>query len=245
MCLFVLVLYSLASIIQGTIFLVAAALLINMHCGFFPNTPPETTAGDPWIIKVAASFTKKRVIICGKAASGKGLLKKQLRGRGYKVDVQVTTRPMRSGECEGVDYFFKNVRAFSALERKNTFREVQRFNGWSYGTLRESWDSYQVQVFVMAPPSIKEMTKDDRDASFIIYLDADEEARAKRLLARCDVYAAERRISSDKLDFEEFSEYDMRATGPLFSCQWACRVIKSAVPPALDTISFARYRYDS
>ena len=41
--------------------------------------------------------TKSRIILCGKAASGKDHLRKILEGRGYRYGVSYTTRPPRDG----------------------------------------------------------------------------------------------------------------------------------------------------
>ena len=49
---------------------------------------------------------KSRIILCGKAASGKDHLRKILEGRGFKYGVSYTTRPPRKGEIDGKDYFF-------------------------------------------------------------------------------------------------------------------------------------------
>jgi hypothetical protein len=49
---------------------------------------------------------KSRIILCGKAASGKDHLRKILEGRGFKYGVSYTTRPPRQGEIDGKDYLF-------------------------------------------------------------------------------------------------------------------------------------------
>jgi guanylate kinase len=44
-----------------------------------------------------------RIILAGKAASGKDYLRDMLIKEGLKPDVSATTRPMRVGEATGVD----------------------------------------------------------------------------------------------------------------------------------------------
>ena len=48
----------------------------------------------------------KRIILVGKAASGKDHLRKRFESRGFKYSVSYTTRPPREGEIDGKDYFF-------------------------------------------------------------------------------------------------------------------------------------------
>jgi len=48
----------------------------------------------------------KRIILVGKAASGKDHLRKRFESRGFKYAVSYTTRPPREGEIDGKDYIF-------------------------------------------------------------------------------------------------------------------------------------------
>jgi guanylate kinase len=52
------------------------------------------------------TMSKKRVIIAGKGASGKDHLRKMMVEDGFNYCVSHTTRPMRSDEEEGIDYYF-------------------------------------------------------------------------------------------------------------------------------------------
>ncbi len=48
----------------------------------------------------------KRIILVGKAASGKDHLRRKYESRGFKYAVTYTTRPPIEGEVNGKDYFF-------------------------------------------------------------------------------------------------------------------------------------------
>ena len=51
----------------------------------------------------------KRIILVGKAASGKDHLRKKFESRGFKYAVTYTTRPPREGEIDGKDYLFSKA----------------------------------------------------------------------------------------------------------------------------------------
>ena len=76
----------------------------------------------------------KRIILVGKAASGKDNLRKRFESRGFKYAVSYTTRPPREGEVDGKDYFFITDEEASKMVESNMFYEYVYFNGWLYGT---------------------------------------------------------------------------------------------------------------
>ena len=47
-----------------------------------------------------------KIILVGKAASGKDHMRKILQGRGFTYGVSYTTRPKRPNEIDGEDYYF-------------------------------------------------------------------------------------------------------------------------------------------
>jgi guanylate kinase len=47
----------------------------------------------------------KRIVLVGKAASGKDHLRKRFESRGFNYAVTYTTRPPREGEVNGKDYY--------------------------------------------------------------------------------------------------------------------------------------------
>ncbi len=70
----------------------------------------------------------------GKSSLVKALLKVMPK---LRVSVSYTTRPMRPGEQEGVEYHFVNQATFDDLLRKNTFLEHARVFDHCYGTSRD------------------------------------------------------------------------------------------------------------
>ncbi|MDU6962010.1 MAG: guanylate kinase, partial [Staphylococcus sp.] len=52
----------------------------------------------------------------------------------YKYSISMTTRQMREGEVNGVDYFFKTKEEFEALIQEDQFIEYAEYVGNYYGT---------------------------------------------------------------------------------------------------------------
>ncbi len=71
-------------------------------------------------------------ILFGKSASGKDSLLKKMVSDGYEPIVSYTTRPMRTGEIDGVDYHFIDKKTFDEYTRNGVI-----FESRSYDTLVE------------------------------------------------------------------------------------------------------------
>ena len=98
------------------------------------------------------------------------------------------------------------------------FFEYVPFNGWIYGTTLSQWNQENDEsVFIMTPTGLSHVGPDDRKECFVIFVDIDKEVRKERLLNRnMPGDSLERRIEADELDFEDFSNYDVRITNPDF-----------------------------
>jgi len=157
----------------------------------------------------------KRIILVGKAASGKDHLRKKFESRGFKYAVSYTTRPPREGEVDGKDYFFLTDEEATKMVESNMFYEYVYFNGWLYGTTVEQF--YTDDLFIMTPAGISHVKPEDRVNSFIIYTDIDIETREIRLKMRyMPGDSLERRIQADEVDFTGFNDYDLRITNADF-----------------------------
>lgn len=79
--------------------------------------------------------------LMGKSASGKDTVYKQLLVKCPQLQTVVlyTTRPMRDGERDGVEYYFTTVGQLEALALQGKLIEVRTyqtiFGPWSYGTV--------------------------------------------------------------------------------------------------------------
>lgn len=154
-------------------------------------------------------FPRARVILVGAAASGKDFIRQVLSKRGFYHAVSYTTRPPRPGEIEGKDYHFLNVQEFEKRIAEGFWYEYVLFNGWYYGTSKEQMAT--CDTFIMTPSGIKKLDPNDRENSFIIFLDIPEEIRRERLKMRVmPSDSLERRIEADRKDFDNFTDFDLR-----------------------------------
>lgn len=148
----------------------------------------------------------EKIIIVGKGGSGKDYLRKMLQSfyGGLKYCKSYTTRPKRKDEVDGFDYYF--ITENQIPEKKDLYESVT-FNGWFYGTTKE--DFKNSNLLIMTPKGISSLKKKDRKKSVIVYIQADEETRRRRLSTRKDSDDVERRILADKEDFMNFEDFDI------------------------------------
>ena len=153
----------------------------------------------------------KRIILVGKAASGKDYIRKTFEAQGFKYAVSYTTRPPRPDEIDGQDYFFIKQPDAQDMIDKCEFYEWVAFNGWIYGTTKKQF--YNDDIFIMTPSGLNQLSEDDRQTSTVIYLDIDEEVRKQRLLERkMPGDSVERRLEADREDFKNFKNYNIKIT---------------------------------
>ena len=153
----------------------------------------------------------KRIILVGRAASGKDHIRKKLEDRGFKYAVSYTTRPPRTSEVDGKDYIFISEEVAQKMIQNDEFYEYVEFNSWLYGTSREQFETDD--VFIMTPTGLSHIDEVSRKQSFVIFIDIAEDVRRQRMLARdMPGDSVERRLEADRLDFENFSNYDIRIT---------------------------------
>jgi len=157
----------------------------------------------------------KRIILVGKAASGKDHLRKRFESRGFKYSISYTTRPPREGEVDGKDYFFITEDQATKMVESNMFYEYAYFNGWLYGKTVEQF--YTDDLFIMTPSGVSNIKPEDRTSSFIIYTDIEMSIRMTRLTNRnMPGDSMDRRIRADEVDFMGFNDYDLKVTNPDF-----------------------------
>lgn len=73
------------------------------------------------------------VSICGPSTSGKTELSKLLKIEGFSGVVTTTTRPQRSGETHGINYYFVSEDKFNSMKSSGELLENVNVNGYQYG----------------------------------------------------------------------------------------------------------------
>lgn len=165
---------------------------------------------------IKENFVQKKLILMGAGASGKDYMKSKLISYGMKSEVSYTTRPQRVGEVDGVDYNFVDKDEFESMIIKDEFIQWNKFgNGHYYGTSKSEFE--KCDLFIMTPSALSSMTPSDRKRSFVIWINIDEDIRRKRLEERDDKNdSLERRLTSDRDDFNDFNDYDYIITNENF-----------------------------
>jgi len=156
----------------------------------------------------------KRIILIGKAGSGKDFFAKKFIEKGFKYATSYTTRPPRTGEVHGTDYVFTSREKFEKLIKMDFWYEHVSFNGWNYGTSKIQFR--EADIFIMTPSGIAKLKEEDRKESLIMYLDIPYSIREQRLKLRSDADKVDRRLEADEKDFASFTDFDVRITNPDF-----------------------------
>jgi len=149
----------------------------------------------------------KLLILVGPSGSGKSTLENQLVEKaGYRKAVSHTTRPMRKGEIDGVDYYF--VDNFDSVIGLIEWAE---FAGNYYG-VTEAELMKSNTILVIEPKGLQNVLKWAKKKGWIhptvIYLDVEKDKMIKRMRKRGDTEKMiQKRVESDDIA-KAFAEVD-------------------------------------
>lgn len=150
----------------------------------------------------------KIIALIGEAGSGKDTIMRnvlKVRPDLHEI-VSCTTRPMREGEREGVNYFYLTKEAFAEKVLNGEMFEATSFNGWFYGTAKQSMDETVVNIGVFNPEGIEALLESNEVDVTVYYVRATDKNRLLRQLNRennPDVDEIIRRFKADREDFYE------------------------------------------
>lgn len=152
-------------------------------------------------------------IFIGKSGSGKDTFLRREARNGKKPVVSYTTRPMREGETDGVDYHFVTPAVFRLLEKDGKIVESRSYHTavggnediWYYGSpkLDPETDEYVAVVDVNGAYSY--MSIYGADMLDIRLIEADDAVRERRAMKRgsFDKTEWDRRVKDDAVKFSE------------------------------------------
>lgn len=168
----------------------------------------------------------KIYVVIGKSASGKDSIFKHLREDEtlkLKTVVGYTTRPIRIGEQDGVEYFFVSDDRFECLKVEGKiieYRTYQTINGpWNYFTVNDGQIELEKSdyLFINTLEAYNQIRKYfGEDKVIPIYIEVEDGERLSRALKRekkqlTPNYAELcRRFLADN---EDFSEEELRESG--------------------------------
>ena len=131
------------------------------------------------------------IVIVGESGCGKSTLANNFANAHpdrFSRIVTYTTRPMRDGEKDGVDYHFINSDEFKRLAEDNFFVEHATYRGWQYGTsFRAIRDDLDFGIAVLTPSGLRRLQSlNYGDEIVSIYLCVDRASRLISLINRGD-----------------------------------------------------------
>ena len=181
------------------------------------------------MLLIQETRTKKLFCLMGYMAVGKDTIQKEvLKYFDGKVQpvVSTTTRPMRPGEQEGVEYYFISDEEFFRLGGEQAFAETRIYhtkvqeNGvekdaiWKYGIERMELEKNDYLITIVDAEGFKELKEYIGRMRIVpIFISTPIEEIKQRALKRGDLEAeVDRRIASD---IERFRDFKVKTVFPI------------------------------
>jgi len=143
------------------------------------------------------------IVLVGPSASGKTEIAKLLiKNHGFSKFVTTTTRPMRVGEINDVDYHFISSEDFKRYIKENRFIEYVNYNANFYGTYKD--EISDDKVLIVEPKGHKAFNDLNNPRIISFFIDSPKSVREARMIERKDkpddIY---KRLSLDDAYFAE------------------------------------------
>lgn len=122
--------------------------------------------------------------------------------------ISCTTRPMREGEKEGVNYYYLTKEQFAEKVLNMEMLEATCFNDWFYGTALQSLDMNKVNIGVFNPDGIDALLESPLVDVKVFYIKASDKNRLLRQLNREENPDVDEIIRRFKADRDDFSDLD-------------------------------------
>jgi guanylate kinase len=157
------------------------------------------------------------IILSGPSGVGKSTVIRRLMAEGglpLRLSVSATTRPMREGEREGVDYYFWTPERFQKEIDEDGFLEWAEVHGRRYGTLRSDLDGWQGRgwgvLLDIDVQGAEQVRRKCPDALSIFLKLPSWEMYEERLRKRHteDETAIARRLATARSELDRAGEYD-------------------------------------
>ena len=156
------------------------------------------------------------VILSSPSGVGKTTLTKKIQQKyhTFKISVSLTTRPPRSNEVDGVDYYFVTKAEFKKMIKENKFYEYAKIFENYYGTLKKEVDETIKKndlIFDIDWQGTKQLSKFKNLKLIKIYLITNnKEELKKRLIKRNQNTFKEidKRFNAFDEDIKHWNDYD-------------------------------------
>lgn len=151
----------------------------------------------------------KILALMGPSGSGKDTVLKEVLKKNpndfHKI-INCTTRPMREGEVDGVDYFFISPETFAEQVLNFDMIEATNFNDWFYGTSKDALVNNAINIGVFSPEAVEALLESPEIELMVLELAASDKTRLLRQLnreANPNVHEIIRRFKADEEDFAD------------------------------------------
>lgn len=173
------------------------------------------------------------IVLCGKSASGKNAIAAMLEDAGFTQIVTTTSRPMRDGEVNYIDYNFVTKQEFEELIANDKLIEYRSYNTavsgvpdtWYYGVQKTYINKNRDHCIVLTPDGISKFVNYyGRENCYVVYVDVPDSVREQRAMQRGSFDSTEwnRRLAADAEDFSDkkldMVDLSVDNTGKLASC---------------------------
>ena len=158
------------------------------------------------------------LIISGSSGVGKGTVIQAFLAKHpeFKLSVSCTTRGIREGEVDGVNYFFLTTEEFDKCIKNNEFLEWAEFSGNKYGTKKsfvenclKNGENILLEIDTKGALNVKKIMP---EAKLVFIAPPSVEELESRLRGRHTETeeAIQKRLASIKLEIENSKYYDYR-----------------------------------
>lgn len=168
---------------------------------------------------------KKLFCVLAKSSAGKDAITTQAKEElGLPIATSFTTRPMRSGEKEGREYYFIDDKSFWDLHgcdmlAEYTTYEVADNSTWYYGLTREELEKADYTMVIVNPHGLEQLTERYGDKIVSVLIECNGMTRLCRSICRDTKGNPKelcRRFLADEKDFENLlSDYIVYNEGEL------------------------------
>lgn len=158
------------------------------------------------------------IVLSGPSGVGKGTVRKAIfdsEGNDFQYSISMTTRKMRDGETEGVDYYFRSREEFEELIATGEMLEYAEYVGNYYGTplsyvqktLDEGKDVF-LEIEVQGAKQVKEKVP---DGVFIFLTPPDLSELRSRIVGRgtdaMEVIDERMRVAREEIEMMALYDY--------------------------------------
>ncbi|MCH9620643.1 MAG: Guanylate kinase [Chlamydiia bacterium] len=155
----------------------------------------------------------KIFVISAPSAGGKTTIINRLIdlfGGSLKKVITCTTRAIRDGEKDGVDYRFLSVDEFDNCLKKKAFFEHAKVYGNMYGVLKEDLFAEGHRVISLDSKGVENFKKKGVEAKYILVIPPSLEVLEARIKMRASENEADMkiRLAEAKKDMEQSKAYD-------------------------------------